>query len=369
MMSDGTFLYSKIADNLRRKILEGELKPGDKLPSVRDLCQEWNCTPGTIQHAYQILSSSGLIISSAGKGTRVAGVIPKAEARSQTVLRKAKLAHQAEEFLLEVLTSGYDLNEIQDAIDLAMDRWRALETKSTSIEHGTLRFVGSNDMAVNGLVHAFFGEKEKETALQISISGSMGGLRALVEGKADLCGCHLWDPETSTYNVNQVRSMFPRGKIVLVTLAQRNLGLITAPGNPLHIQSIKDLIQPHIRFINRQEGSGTRVWLDSELARLSITPDQISGYMDERMTHSDIARAVAEDSADAGVGLESAAAAFGLEFVLLAKERYDLVMRKETSLLPVMKHLITWLQSCEGKNFINQYKGYDNTLTGQVIEI
>lgn len=369
MISEDAFLYEKIADSLRKGILEGEWKPGDKLPSVREMCVQWNCTPGTIQRAYKLLSSAGLIVSSAGKGTRVAGIIPKAEGRRQGVLRKANLAHRAEDFLLEVLTAGYDLNEIQGAIDLAMDRWRALETEPFSNSHEILRFVGSNDMAVNGLAHTFFGEVEKSTSLQISISGSLGGLVALSESKADFCGCHLWDPGSSTYNLNHVRRIFPEKNVLVITLAHRNLGLITAPGNPLQIHSVADLTRKGIRFVNRQEGSGTRVWLDSELIRLSIQPVEIEGYVDERMTHSDIARAVAEDSADAGVGLESAAAAFGLEFVLLAKERYDLVMREETSLLPVMKHLITWLQSCEGKNFINQYKGYDNTLTGQVIEI
>lgn len=369
MMSDETFLYDKIANSIRKDILDGKRKPGDRLPSVRELCIQWNCTPGTIQRAYKVLANAGLIISRAGDGTRVAGMIPRAEVRRQGVLRKAGLLHRTEDFLLEVLTSGYDLAEIQDAVDLAMDRWRALEARPAKTDRQVIRFTGSHDMAVNGLTHAFFGDIEKDCTLQILISGSIAGLTALSEGRADFCGCHLWDAETKTYNVIDVKRVFPEGKVMLVTLAERDLGIITSPGNPLKIFGIEDFSRPGIRFINRQAGSGTRVWLDAELVKHSISPQQIQGYKDERMTHSDIARAVAENSADTGLGLESAAAAYGLDFILLTRERYDLVMLDETAQTPVMAHLISWLQSSDGKAFVSQYKGYDSRLTGQIVSL
>src|SRR6266498_3447683 len=156
---DETFLYQQIAEAIRQEILAGLRKPGERLPSVRRLREQWNCTPGTIQRAYNELARDGLIVSQAGRGTQVAGVIPRAKVQSQGSLRRANLVHRSEAFLLEAMTAGYDLAEIQAAIDLAMDRWRALDqTPSPTTER--FRFVGSHDMAINGIVHHFFGEIE-----------------------------------------------------------------------------------------------------------------------------------------------------------------------------------------------------------------
>ena len=75
---DEPHLYQKIAEHIRSEILTGKLKPGDRLPSVRQSCAEWKCTPGTVQRAYQELGRHGLLVSRAGKGTLVAGAIPAA---------------------------------------------------------------------------------------------------------------------------------------------------------------------------------------------------------------------------------------------------------------------------------------------------
>ena len=132
------------------------------------------------------------------------------------------------------------------------------------------------------------------------------GLIALAEGKADLAGCHLWDAESDTYNIPFVHRLLPGKDVTIVTLAHRRQGLIVAPGNPHNIHDLADLTRPGIRFVNRQSGSGTRVWLDAMFSRQGIDPKKIDGYEDERMTHSDVARTVAEGSADVGLGLETA---------------------------------------------------------------
>ena len=366
---DERHLYQQIAEAVRTEILNGRLKPGDRLPSVRELCAEWKCTPGTIQRAYRELAREGLIYSQAGRGTQVAGAIPQARAAGQTTLRKANLVHRSETFLLDVLTAGYTLEEVQSALELAMDRWRALDTSNHPDIHQRLRFSGSHDMALSTVARHFFGEIVPDVSLQISFSGSMGGLLALREGKADLAGTHLWDAATDTYNLPFIEKTLPDIPLCLVTFAHRRLGLIVAPGNPLGIQSLRDLIRPELRFVNRQSGSGTRVWLESNLERLQISSDLINGYRDERITHSDVARAVAESSADLGLGLESAAAAFGLDFIPLARERYDLAMRAETAALPAVQAWLQWLGSEEGRGWIRRFKGYEVQETGQMIQI
>ena len=112
------FLYRQVAEAIRQKILRGELKPGDRLPSVRALKAQWGCTVGTIQHAYQELARQGLVTSRAGQGTRVVDRLPAQPDSSP--LRTAALLHRAEAFLLEVLTAGYTPAEAEEAVRLAI---------------------------------------------------------------------------------------------------------------------------------------------------------------------------------------------------------------------------------------------------------
>jgi molybdate-binding protein/DNA-binding transcriptional regulator YhcF (GntR family) len=361
---DEPYLYQQIAEQIRTEILSGKLKPGERLPSVRQLCARWNCTPGTVQRAYHELGQHGLLVSQAGKGTRVAGAITAADAQALPALRRASLVHRCEGFLLETLTAGYDLPAIQQAFELALDRWRVqvLEHEGRPAAT-TLRFAGSHDMVVNALAQRL-GEWVPGAALTVSIRGSMGGLETLAAGQADLAGCHLWDAETDSYNLPYVRRLLPGKEVFVVTLAHRRLGLIVPPGNQDHIRQLADLARPGLRFVNRQPGSGTRVWLDAMLARLGIAAGQIEGYGDEKMTHSEVARAVAEGRAGAGLGLETAAVAYGLDFVFLTRERYDLVLLAETAGREPVRRLLDWLVSPEAKDFVNQFKGYEGAETG-----
>jgi len=360
-----SILYHKIADAIRKDILEGTYRPGDRLPSVRKLCETWNCTPGTIQRAYNLLAREGLLVSRAGRGTQVAGSVPQVKVQGQQTIRRANLVNRMEAALLEMLTAGYALAEIQQAMDVAMDRWRSFNVETETVAIGAYRFAGSHDMLVNELAHTVFGGIIPDATLQLTYRGSLGGLIALAEGTAEIAGCHLWDAESDSYNVPFVRRLLPGKDTTIITLAHRRQGIIVAPGNPLNIRQLADLARPDVRFVNRQPGSGTRVWLDAMLAREGIDPAQIRGFDDERITHSDVARTVAEGSADAGLGLEAAGSAFGLDFVFLNRERYDLVLETRAAGQPAMRALIEWLGSEAGRQFVESHKGYEGDETGK----
>jgi molybdate-binding protein/DNA-binding transcriptional regulator YhcF (GntR family) len=359
---DEAHLYRQISETIRQEILNGRWKAGDRLPTVREMAEKWNCTVGTIQHAYQELARQGLVTSRAGQGTKVVENLP---VLNDTPLRWATLIHRSEAFLLEVLTSGYSLDEIDRAVRQAMDRWRMVEHMETPHEDRILRFSGSHDLALTWLA-SHFPEIAPGHVLQLNFSGSLGGLIALAEGKADLAGSHLWDEESDSYNVPFVRRLLPGKRTALITLASRRLGLILPPGNPAGIHSLSDLTHPGLRFINRQSGSGTRVWLDTMLHRLGIDSTQINGYATEKVTHSAVAQAVAENNADAGIGLEGAALSYGLEFMFLTHDRYDLVVPEEVMKTSPMKALLQWLNKPAARQAIEKLGGYETDTTGQV---
>ena len=362
---ENSHLYHQIAESIRRDIIDGILQPGDKLPSVRELSKQWGCTQGTVQRAYHELSEQGIVESRAGKGTQVSGMLTPVQLQKDTVLRMANLVNQSEEFLLEEISRGYSLDEIQRSIYLAMDRWKSLENQVEISVKEKIRFIGSHDPIINSLAQNFH-EIIPGYGLTLHFMGSMGGLEALSQHKSDIAGCHLWDPSTESYNIEDVKKIFKDEKMVLLTLATRRLGLILPPGNPLKIQSIADIIRRRARFANRQKGSGTRVWFDNNLARLGLSPDEVIGYDNEYATHSEIGRVVAEGSASVGIGVESVAIAYGLDFVYLTKERYDLVFYFDAIEDKSFKLLINWLQNEDGKRFINQFPGYENYETGMI---
>ena len=111
-MAKETYLYQSIAEAVRRDILEGRLTRGDHLPPVRKMTERWGCAPGTVQRAYQELARQGLVVSRHGRGTQVTG---EQETAAEEPLRRAGLVHRAEDFLLEALTAGFDLEGVEQA--------------------------------------------------------------------------------------------------------------------------------------------------------------------------------------------------------------------------------------------------------------
>ena len=359
-MSDKDSFYLKIVEALRRRIYSGELKPGSRLPSIRQMSIEWNCAPGTVQRAYRRLTELGLVSSQVGQGSRVAE-----HREAYTPLRRATLVNHIEAFLLDFLAAGYTPKEIDDATHEVLDRWQARMDNPEEKSIEVIRFVGSHDPIVS-LISRRFTEFAPETSLSVTFVGSLGGLMALARGGADIAGCHLWDAEASLYNVSFVRRLMPGRRVALLTIAHRSLGLIIPPGNPAQIGKLADIARPGIRFVNRQRGAGARVWLDARLAELGISPGQIEGYDHEVRLHLEVAGTVAGGDADAGLGLEAAALAYGLDFLPLTMERYDLVIPEENWKLPAIQAVARWLAGGDAKTTIIGVGGYDVAETGRV---
>lgn len=358
---DKTPLYQEIAEAIRKEIVYGTLKPNDELPTVRDMAERWQCAPGTIQRAYHELARQGLVVARPGAGTRVATTPVNEMSKS---LRKASLANQTEAFLLTMLAAGYSPDNIERAVRLGLDRWRVMVHEADSEQTDTLRFVGSHDPTISLIASQL--QQTFNLSMRFSFAGSLGGLMALAQREADLAGCHLWDAETNSYNRAFVQRLMPGRQTALVKLADRQVGLLVAAGNPLKITALEDLSRSDVRFVNRQTGAGTRVWLDVQLDTINIAPDAINGYADEVFTHTEVASIIAKGRADVGVGIESAALAYGLDFVPLITECYDLVIPGDTWEKEAIQLIIASLSTDAMKSAIDDLGGYDTAQTGRV---
>lgn len=201
-----------------------------------------------------------------------------------------------------------------------------------------------------------------------SYVGSIDGLLALYKGTASITATHLWDGETGEYNIPYVRRLLPGQRTIIINLVYRNMGFYVAPGNPQAICDWPDLLKPKVTFINRDKGSGTRVMLDEHLRNLDIESRDIKGYKNEEMSHIAVASAVARGIADVGLGTEKAALqVHEVEFVPIARERYDLVFYKNDLEKSNFQTLLSILRSVEFKEEVNGLGGYDTSKMGEII--
>jgi putative molybdopterin biosynthesis protein len=224
----------------------------------------------------------------------------------------------------------------------------------------TIVATGSHDLVLD-LAASTLRERDPRLTLASSNVGSLGGLTALRDGLCHVAGSHLLDPESGEYTLPYLERLMPGREVSVVRLVHREQGLILAPGNPLALEGIEDVAERGLRYVNRQRGAGTRVLLDHELARRGISPEAIVGYEREEHTHLAVAAAVAAGRADCGLGVLAAARAFGLDFVPVAQEPYDLVFEPD----PILDPLWSLLESDDFRRAVTDLGGYDTAEMGR----
>jgi putative molybdopterin biosynthesis protein len=232
----------------------------------------------------------------------------------------------------------------------------------------TIVAIGSHDLVLD-LAASALRAGDPLLTLASSNVGSLGGLVALRDGLCHLAGSHLLDPATGEYTLPYVDKLLgsDTADVAVIRLVHRDQGLIVAPGNPLELAKIDDLTRPGLRYVNRQRGAGTRVLLDHELARRGIDPADVPGYTREEHTHLAVAAAVAAGRVDAGLGILAAARAFGLDFVPVTQEPYDLVLREETLADDRLAPLWRLLETQAFRDEVEALGGYSCAETGRRI--
>jgi putative molybdopterin biosynthesis protein len=230
----------------------------------------------------------------------------------------------------------------------------------------TIVAVGSHDLVLD-LAASALRATDPRVTLASSNVGSLGGLVALRDGLCHIAGSHLLDPESGEYTLPYVDRVLEGRDVAVVRLVHRDQGLIVAEGNPLDVGGLDDLVGRGLRYVNRQRGAGTRVLLDAELRARGADPAAISGYEREEHTHLAVAAAVAGGRADCGLGVRAAARAFGLGFVPVTREPYDLVVAPDALEGPKLEPLWTLMGEPDFRAAVEALGGYDAAEMGRRI--
>ena len=255
--------------------------------------------------------------------------------------------------------------EIPDNVNyIDVDETVEVNLFSRSIRPSDIVVVTSHSLAFDHLIRQF---RSYNPVFNIKTiySGSMGGVFAIRDGYNDISGMHILDRETGEYNIPFLKSLDIKD-VILFRGFSREIGLVVAKGNPLGITSFGDILDKKARFINRTQGSGTRIFIDLNLKALSESRglsfetilSEIEGYHVEAKTHTSVVASVEVGKADVGVAIRPAVVGRNVDFISLGWENYDfLVNKKSLDVSTPLHSFIEFLSSDEAKKTISSVVG------------
>ncbi len=202
-----------------------------------------------------------------------------------------------------------------------------------------------------------------------TFANSTEALERLARGEVHAAGVHLYDDRSDSFNTPFVRQALPDRTVLLVNLGVWEEGLVVPPGNPKGLIGAADLAQEGVVIINREEGAGSRQLLDRMLSRAHVPPAAVRGYEDLARGHIEVATAVAEGRADAGVTARAVAASLGLDFVPWHQARYDIAIPQSYMEEEPVQQLISTLGHRRVRAQLQLLGGYDTSQTGHVVDL
>ncbi|MDJ0782566.1 MAG: helix-turn-helix transcriptional regulator [Desulfosarcinaceae bacterium] len=231
--------------------------------------------------------------------------------------------------------------------------------------HGLLILAGSNDPLLERTI-GLFNDQDGDQVAVFGNLGSMGGLRALRQGRCHMAACHLLQDNEREYNFDYATREFEQMPVV-VNFCRREQGIVLAPGNPKGIRSIKDLARKGIRIVNRSLSTGTRLLLDRELKKAGVKPEKLAGYDHEVPRHLDVGLEVLSGRAHAGPAIRPVASLLGLEFLPIRWERYDFLISKERFFDQGVQAFLALLHEKDFRTMAESYRGYDVGNSGRML--
>ena len=198
----------------------------------------------------------------------------------------------------------------------------------------------------------------------VSYRNSSQSLDLLKRGLIHVAGTHLRDEATGESNLPAVRRQFPKGSVAVISYAIWQEGIVVARGNPKNIKGVEDLGRRDVSIVNREAGSGSRFLLDSHLDRAGVAPDSVRGYQNMASGHLPAAWQVKNGLVDCCLATKTAACVFGLDFIPLQNERYDLVIREENLSHPGVQILLDTLGRTAFRRELEGLGGYDTRIAG-----
>lgn len=228
----------------------------------------------------------------------------------------------------------------------------------------TVRVHASHGFAVSKLRELLI--REHNIGVDLRYVSNQNSLVSLANGACELAGVHLPQGKLRKTAVEATKPWLNSREHRVIGFVTREMGLMVKRGNPRRIDSLNALLEPRVRFVNRDPESGTRILFDQLLEQHGVERTRIRGYEHEEFTHAAVAAYVASDMADASFGVEAAARQFDLDFVRLLTEDYFFVCRKSTLESEPVKRVLAVMHSDAFNEAVAGLPGYATKDAGVV---
>jgi putative molybdopterin biosynthesis protein len=242
-----------------------------------------------------------------------------------------------------------------------IDRWMEAHVEMTGAARAAPPPIvaGSSDPLLDWAL------RESGSGLATLFEGSGAGLKRFAAGEAVAIGLHLLGTD-SNYNVEAVRALAGVTDVVLLQWAWREQGLVVKRGNPLAITSIEDLASKRPCIILRQPGAGAEVLLERLLSEAGLKRDALTAVARTALTETDVALAITDGAADCGLAIGASARRFGLDFVPLKRERFDIALRRRSYFESPLQKLFAFTRTASFREQAEALGFYDVSGTGTV---
>ncbi len=242
-----------------------------------------------------------------------------------------------------------------------IDAW--IEENTEREKH--LYMAGSDDPLLRRIIDPY--NKEEPSTIFYAPVGSINGLKLLKSGAANLACVHILDVEKKEYNVGYLERYLSHRRYTVIHLYLREQGIYLPGDNPKKVRSLDDVATKHIRFVNRNQGTGTRLLLDFLLHEKGIEAGQIKGYDREVESHLQAGLTVLRGDADAAFGIRYVAHMLNLHFIPLFKERFDLVIPDAYGQTAQVASFLARFDQGKLMRYSKDFAGYDLTKTGSIV--
>jgi len=210
--------------------------------------------------------------------------------------------------------------------------------------------------------------RESGCGLAILPEGSEAGLARFRRGELVATALHLHSMEGSDADANiaAIRNKGHFFDAVLVAFARREQGLLVAPGNPLRLSGIGDVVKSRARITLRPDGVGAQFLLRAELHRAGLKIDQLNAADPVSPTGFDAAQAIRAGRADCGIATRAAANGAGLDFLAIGWEHFDLLVRQRDYFRAPIQKFLGFLRGTRFAEHAKEMGGYDIARTGGI---
>lgn len=229
-----------------------------------------------------------------------------------------------------------------------------------------LLVAGSDDPLLTAALTWLAAKTGDAALVALSLTGTRGGLDLLARGRANLCGMHWGSAEASdVQHWRLLRGFAAHPQWTIVRMARREQGVMLAP-HLAHCGHLDALATPGPRWALRQPGAGSQHFLRSKCQDMGLRLDALT-VAEVALTERHAASLVTRGRADCAPGVKSAAAEFGLPFLSLGWESFDLVLPRSIYFRHLFQDLIALIDSERGRRLAADLEGYDLAPLGQVV--